>query len=255
MGNSRSNIPFYDPTIKMIGEEDENKYFMQGDMPLNGEYDKAKPAILDPLDRTLFFKITNTTSLSKTAVIFGSQSQAQPAGVIVSTDQDNVFIDTGTDQEPIRNDTIANAYYIEGLRMIFIHRLLPQNFQAQKVEPLIVSTTSITGKKDEYVFQSAMGFSPCTIDNNILDFPTFILPSVNNDFQIEYNVLGGQKVIMIFTIKRRLDHSKNLFGANKLEIANYPRQTGIPLFDMMQEKEVGDLLESGFNSQIQKAFD
>ncbi len=583
MGNSRSNLPLYNPAINMIGEEDEGNffmqggddshYFMQGDMPLTGNDNKSKSSDLDPLDRTLFFKITNTSGTDQTAILFSAPSTAQPAGVIVSIDQNNIFSPGIDDQDTVRNDVIANAYAIQGMKMIFmcqfetiknyptindiiivpaikfnvdnntmaydsvharmymseydtldaklswqdstneffssfliigplfntdivdiavsttsnkiyvltsqgevhivdtitntlitvlvlptfgnVHRRIEWNsvknsfyvtvdvdtifeisavtdtitatiltpggsspfaltfksstndmfvtyfvsnkiakincalntistiigatitnspnaivynprtnlvtygsdvnpgvrtfnadslafslivipaaildvniypldnklylleinssniiiidgstlstvdiistspysflnrseiaFNAstdqmfynlsrpflndgeygiiskgncsqQKLQPVVVTTTSVTGKKIQYVFQTGMGFSPCNVDNGILDFPTFEAPAVNNDFQIEYNILAGSKVAILFTLKRRLDHSKNLFNANPLEIAHYPRQTGIPLFDIMQEKEANEIMESGFNSSVQYAF-
>lgn len=216
---------------------EESSFFVEGGI-------EECPPRISSLDRTLVIRVENTNFVgTELAIILGFPGQAQPPGVLVSMPD---IGDLG--QEILRRDILANQIIIEGMRMIFATPL-GAGFAEQRFMPMQLVEQSTTGHLESNIFQTTNGYSPTNTNQPMLDFPLFGM-CASADMFINYPIIAGQVVFFYFTEKKRINYSNVLFDKSIIEQSIDPRQTGNPLFDLLEQKEAEDILKSGFSSVV-----
>jgi hypothetical protein len=207
------------------GSVPESGFFAQGAM---GD----QQSVIEPLDRTLTFVITNGTVGvgNDNAILFAGNIQPliQPPGVTVTV------VETGggpTSHEEVRMETIGNPFVIQGLRYFVSNATQFSNaLQIQKRFP--------TGKLIQYLWQPSNYLSPTNFNALLLDSPDFGIvvdgrTSITVPIQQKFAVdTPNTQVTLVFTLKAKTNTANVLFNKNQKEFGTAPRPVGNPLGDV-----------------------
>ena len=229
--------------------------------------DKSKPGYFTAWDRTLTLQVRNISVIPGDIVpciLFGSAGQAQPTldSEVSMPDYETPFLPPGVNvfQEPVMNEILANPFVVKGLRMIFVRSGAPaQDFVDQINEPFVLQDRSITGKLNQFSFQTQNGMSPSIINQQsadfaVLDFVDFKIDP-KRDFDILYNMRRDMSVFFVFTLTMRTEIPNIFFNRNAVSTCDTIRPSGNPLGDIAMERMACRILEeSGYNSTAQYAF-
>lgn len=216
--------PTSDILAHLQKESPESSYFVQGGNNLNTNK-------LSRLDRTITYKLRNTGILAVTAVMFGTRGTPNFDPFFGASFLD--LPDLGVaGQEVIRNEIVTNGFLIAGIKLKFPNgeRF---NLTEQQLQPLIYRTKSIIGgASSEYMYQTLNAVSPTNSNNAIIDIPEASL-SIDSQTEVLYQLLPGEEVWVIYTVKKRLNSADFLFTPNpRIQTSTAPRLTGNPLADM-----------------------
>ena len=203
------------------GELNESGFFAQGGA------EAAVQNVVEPLDRTLTFKVTNAgPSNPAVAILFDGNVTplVQPAGVAVTV------AETGggaNSHDQVRTETLGNPFVIQGLKYFVGNATQFSNaFTIQKRFP--------TGKLIQYIWQPTNYVSPTNLNPLVIDAIDFgIVVDGRTSIQVPVDFLGQTNVVTLtFTLKAKTSNAHMLFGKNPKELAVAPRVVGNPVADI-----------------------
>lgn len=210
----------------------ESGFFAQG----GGE--AAVQNVVEPLDRTLTFRVANAgPSNPAVAILFDGNVTplVQPAGVTVTV------AETGggaNSHDQVRTETLGNPFVIQGLKYFVGNATQFANaFTIQKRFP--------TGKLIQYIWQPTNYVSPTNLNPLVIDAIDFgIVVDGRTSIQVPVDFTGLTNVVTLtFTLKAKTSNSHMLFGKNPKELAVAPRVVGNPVADIAlvrsQPKAIG----------------
>jgi hypothetical protein len=202
-------------------ELNESNYFAQGGL------EAAMQNVVEPLDRTLTFRVTNAGPANPAvAILFDGNVQplVQPAGVTVTV------AETGGgagSHDQVRVETLGNPFVIQGLRyFVGAATQFANAFTIQKRFP--------TGKLIQYLWQPTNYVSPTNLNPLVIDAIDFgLVVDGRTSIQVPVEFLGlANTVTLTFTLKAKTSNAHMLFGKNPKELAIAPRQVGNPVADI-----------------------
>ena len=179
--------------------------------------------ILEPLNRTFTFVITDTNAPAgtDTAILFDANTTplVQPAGVTVVVQESS--------HEDVRNDVRSNPVAIQGLRM-FVDNAI------QFTNPYQILKRYPQGKEIRYLFQPTNYQSPTNLQGLIIDAPDFgVVVDGRTRILIPITRLApSATVTVVFTLKAATAVAHELFSKSPKELAVAPRPTGNPVADL-----------------------
>lgn len=194
------------------GQELENGYFMQGGAEV------ALQNVLEPLNRTLTFRVVSTAMATATAILFNGNVEplVQPAGITVTVLESS--------HEQVRQESKSNPFAIQGLRYFVQNATQFQN-------PLTITKQYPTGKSISYLWQPTNFISPTNLNPLLIDAPDFGVV-VDGKTRIEVPTNSMEDLTLTFTLKAATANSHSLFGKGVKELATAPRMTGNPIADI-----------------------
>lgn len=199
----------------------ESSFFAQGGA------EASVQNIVEPLDRTLTFRIANAGPTNPAvAILFDGNviPLVQPAGVTVTV------AETGGgagSHDQVRTETLGNPFVIQGLKYFVGNATQFANaFTIQKRFP--------TGKLIQYIWQPTNYVSPTNLNPLVIDAIDFgIVVDGRTSIQVPVDFLGvTNTVTLTFTLKAKSSNSHMLFGKNPKELAVAPRVVGNPVADI-----------------------
>jgi hypothetical protein len=202
-------------------ELNESNYFAQGGL------EAAMQNVVEPLDRTLTFRVTNAGPANPAvAILFDGNVNplVQPAGVTVTV------AETGGgagSHDQVRTETLGNPFVIQGLRyFVGAATQFANAFTIQKRFP--------TGKLIQYLWQPTNYVSPTNLNPLVIDAIDFgLVVDGRTSIQVPVEFLGvANTVTLTFTLKAKTSNAHMLFGKNPKELAVAPRQVGNPVADI-----------------------
>lgn len=202
-------------------ELNESNYFAQGGL------EAAMQNVVEPLDRTLTFRVTNIgPSNPAVAILFDGNVQPliQPGGITVTV------AETGGgagSHDQVRVETLGNPFVIQGLRyFVGAATQFANAFTIQKRFP--------TGKLIQYLWQPTNYVSPTNLNPLVIDAIDFgLVVDGRTSIQVPVEFLGlANTVTLTFTLKAKTSNAHMLFGKNPKELAIAPRQVGNPVADI-----------------------
>jgi hypothetical protein len=203
-------------------ELNESNYFAQGGL------EAAMQNVVEPLDRTLTFRVTNAgPGAPAVAILFdGNVSPlAQPAGVTVTV------AETGGgagSHDQVRVETLGNPFVIQGLRYFVGNAQQFGNaFTIQKRFP--------TGKLIQYLWQPTNYVSPTNLNPLVIDaidFGLVVDGRTSIQVPVDFSPPAATIITLVFTLKAKTSNAHMLFGKNPKELAVAPRIVGNPVADI-----------------------
>lgn len=202
-------------------ELNESNYFAQGGL------EAAMQNVVEPLDRTLTFRVINAGPTNPAvAILFDGNVTplVQPAGVTVTV------AETGGgagSHDQVRTETLGNPFVIQGLRYFVGNATQYGNaFTIQKRFP--------TGKKVEYLWQPTNYVSPTNLNPLVIDAIDFgLVVDGRTSIQVPVDFTGApNSLTLTFTLKAKTSNAHMLFGKNPKELAVAPRVVGNPVADI-----------------------
>ena len=199
----------------------ESSYFAQGGL------EAAMQNVVEPLDRTLTFRVTNAgPSNPGIAILFDGNVTplVQPAGVTVTV------AETGggaNSHDQVRTETLGNPFVIQGLRyFVGTATQYANDFTIQKRFP--------TGKLLQYLWQPTNYVSPTNLNPLVIDAIDFgLVVDGRTSIQLPIDFSGVVNTLTLtFTLKAKTSNSHMLFGKNPKELAVAPRVVGNPVADI-----------------------
>ena len=212
----------------------ESNYFAQGGN------EAALQNVVEPLDRTLTFRVTNAGPTNPAvAILFdGNVSPlVQPAGVTVTV------AETGGgagSHDQVRVETLGNPFVIQGLRYFVGNAQQFGNaFTIQKRFP--------TGSLRQYLWQPTNYVSPTNLNPLVIDAIDFgLVVDGRTQIQVPVDFTGAPNVLtLVFTLKAKTSNAHMLFGKNPKELALAPRLVGNPVADIALTRSANRSLDSG----------
>ncbi len=196
----------------------ESNFFAQGGM------DAAMHNVMEPLDRTLTFKVTSASPAAggEVAILFdGNVSPlVQPAGITVTV------AETGGgagSHNQVRTESLANSFVIQGLKFLV-------GSAAQFSNAFTIEKRNVTGGLRQYIWQPANYVSPSNLNPLVIDAIDFgVVIDGRTSLQIPVNL--NETLTLIFTLKARQTTSNQLFNKGPKQLAVAPRLTGISPMD------------------------
>lgn len=196
-------------------------YFAQGGA------ESATQNVVEPLDRTLTFRLANVAVTSETAILFDGNVQplVQPAGVTVTVAETGGGVGS---HEEVRNETLGNPFAIQGARVFF-------GTVNQLSNAWTIRKKMITGKVTEYLWQPTNYVSPTNLNPNLIDAIDFgLLVDGRTSIRVPLPAsVGGVPEVMTitFTVKAKTSIGHVLFNNSPKELATAPRTIGNPIAD------------------------
>lgn len=202
-------------------ELNESNYFAQGGL------EAAMQNVVEPLDRTLTFKVVNAGPTNPAvAILFDGNVNplVQPAGITVTV------AETGGgagSHDQVRTETLGNPFVIQGLRYFVGNATQYSNaFTIQKRFP--------TGKLVQYLWQPTNYVSPTNLNPLVIDAIDFgLVVDGRTSIQVPVDFAGAPNTLTLtFTLKAKTSNAHMLFGKNPKELAVAPRVVGNPVADI-----------------------
>lgn len=199
----------------------ESSYFAQGGL------EASLQNVVEPLDRTLTFRVTNAGPTNPAiAILFDGNVTplVQAAGVTVTV------AETGggaNSHDQVRTETLGNPFVIQGLRYFVASATQYANaFTIQKRFP--------TGKLLQYLWQPTNYVSPTNLNPLVIDAIDFgLVVDGRTSIQLPIDFTGvTNSLTLTFTLKAKTSNSHMLFGKNPKELAIAPRIVGNPVADI-----------------------
>ena len=202
-------------------EGSELGYFAQGGA------ESATQNVVEPLDRTLTFRLANVAVTDETAILFDGNVTplVQPAGVTVTVAETGGGVGS---HDEVRNETLGNPFAIQGARVFF--GTINQLSNAWTIRKKMV-----TGKVTEYLWQPTNYVSPTNLNPNLIDAIDFGLlvdgrTSVRVPMPASVNQVP-EVMTITFTVKAKTSIGHVLFNNSPKELASAPRTIGNPIAD------------------------
>lgn len=200
-------------------------YFAQGGA------ESATQNVVEPLDRTLTFRLTNVcvggVGAAQTAILFDGNVNpiSQPIGIDVTVAETGGG--PGSHQE-VRNETLGNPFAIQGARVFF-------GTVNQLSNAWTIRKKMITGKVTEYLWQPTNYVSPTNLNPNLIDAIDFGLlvdgrTSIRVPLPAPVNCVP-EVMTITFTVKAKTSIGHVLFNNSPKELATAPRTIGNPIAD------------------------
>lgn len=196
-------------------------YFAQGGA------ESATQNVVEPLDRTLTFRLANPDPVAQTAILFDGNVQPllQPGGVTVTVAETGGGVGS---HEEVRNETLGNPFAIQGARVFF-------GTVNQLSNAWTIRKKMITGKVTEYLWQPTNYVSPTNLNPNLIDAIDFgLLVDGRTSIRVPLPAAVNQvpEVMTItFTVKAKTSIGHVLFNNSPKELATAPRTIGNPIAD------------------------
>ena len=203
-------------------ELNESNYFAQGGL------ESAMQNVVEPLDRTLTFRVVNAgPSNPGVAILFdGNVSPlVQPAGITVTV------AETGGgagSHDQVRTETLGNPFVIQGLRY-FVGNA------TQYGNALTIQKRYPTGKLIQYLWQPTNYVSPTNLNPLVIDaidFGLVVDGRTSIQLPVDFNGITANSLTLTFTLKAKTSNAHMLFGKNPKELAVAPRVVGNPVADI-----------------------
>ena len=197
----------------------ESSYFAQGGSEM------ALQNVVEPLDRTLTFRVTSVAPAvgGEVATLFdGNVSPLiQPAGITVTV------AETGGgagSHDQVRTESLGNPFVIQGLRYFV-------GAATQFANAFTIQKRNITGGLRQYLWQPTNYVSPTNLNPLVIDAIDFgIVIDGRTAIFVPVNV--GETLTLTFTVKAKTSNNQVLFGKSPKELAIAARPTGNPLGDI-----------------------
>lgn len=220
-GMDRFNSPG-EPYNGYSGNElNESSFFAQGGM------ESCVQNVVEPLDRTLTFRITNTGAAASAILFDGNVTPlVQPAGITVTV------AETGggaTSHDQVRNESLGNPFAIQGARYFVGNSI-------QFANAWTIQKRNITGGLRQYLWQPSNYVSPTNLNPLVIDAVDFGLV-IDGRTSILLPMEAGtaevpQVVTVVFTVKAKTNLNSMMFGQSPKSMALAPRGTGNPIADI-----------------------
>lgn len=197
----------------------ESNYFAQGGAEM------ALQNVVEPLDRTLTFRVTSVAPAvgGEVATLFDGNVTPliQPAGITVTV------AETGGgagSHDQVRTESLGNPFVIQGLRY-FVGNA------TQFANAFTIQKRNVTGGLRQYLWQPTNYVSPTNLNPLVIDAIDFGLV-VDGRTAIFVPVNLNETLTLTFTLKAKTSNNQVLFGKSPKELAIAPRVTGNPLGDI-----------------------
>jgi hypothetical protein len=202
-------------------ELNESNYFAQGGL------EAAMQNIVEPLDRTLTFRVTNAGPTNPAvAILFDGNVTplVQPAGVTVTVQETGGGAGS---HDQVRTETLGNPFVIQGLRYFV-------NNASQYGNAFTIQKRFPTGKLIQYLWQPTNYVSPTNLNPLVIDAIDFgLVVDGRTSIQVPVDFLGVTNTLTLtFTLKAKTSNAHMLFGKNPKELAIAPRVVGNPVADI-----------------------
>ena len=203
-------------------ELNESNYFAQGGL------EAAMQNVVEPLDRTLTFRVVNAgPSNPGVAILFDGNVTplVQPAGITVTV------AETGGgagSHDQVRTETLGNPFVIQGLRY-FVGNA------TQYGNALTIQKRFPTGKLIQYLWQPTNYVSPTNLNPLVIDaidFGLVVDGRTSIQLPVDFNGVTANSLTLTFTLKAKTSNAHMLFGKNPKELAVAPRVVGNPVADI-----------------------
>ncbi len=220
-GDGRFNAPGAQYNSYDGNELNESSFFAQGGM------ESCVQNVVEPLDRTLTFRITNTGAAASAILFDGNVTPlTQPAGITVTV------AETGGgagSHDQVRNETLGNPFAIQGARYFVANAL-------QFTNAWTIQKQNITGGLRQYLWQPSNYISPTNLNALVIDAVDFGVV-VDGRTTIFVPIEAGtgevpQVVTIVFTVKAKTNMNSLIFGTSPKQLAVAPRGTGNPIADI-----------------------
>ncbi|GGG36024.1 hypothetical protein GCM10011344_41150 [Dokdonia pacifica] len=189
-----------------------------------GDYDdftKQSIGRINPNDRTLTIAVTNTSTESAIAILFGANAEeAQPNGVIVDVEESS--------HKEVREESKAHPFKIAGMKYSVSAPIQFDNV-------LRIQRRTASGTQTNRVYQPRNATSPQNFNNTLIDDDNFEMDVTGQD-ALRFTINANSKAVFTFTVKARANLGNLLRGQNVAELSNAPRTTGLPQLDLVRRK-------------------
>jgi len=176
---------------------------------------------IDPNDRTYTIRIENTGTEPAEIVIFGAnEAKEQPPLTSVEVMESS--------HNEARQESQSNPFQISGMKMVV-------SSAAQFDNIWQITRRSSTGTHTTRPYQPRNASSPQNQDPLMVDDHSFSVDITGMD-SIRFLQNPGSTTLTL-TVKARANMGNLLKGQNVAEMTNIPRTTGLPQFDINQQKQ------------------
>lgn len=228
-GDGRLNAPGQPYNGYTGAELNESSFFAQGGM------EACVQNVVEPLDRTLTFRVTNTGAAASAILFDGNVNPlVQPAGITVTV------AETGGgagSHDQVRTESIGNPFAIQGARYFVGNSL-------QFANAWTIQKQNITGGLRQYLWQPSNYVSPTNLNPLVIDAVDFGLV-IDGRTAIFVPIEAGtvedpQVITIVFTVKAKTNMNSLIFGSTPKSLAVAPRGTGNPIADIQLIRSTAD---------------
>lgn len=203
-------------------EEYQDEYVEEYEEDDYDDYARTSIGKIDPNDRTLTVRVTNTSADAAEAIVFGGNEEAaQPAGVTVTVEESS--------HKEVREESKANPFKISGMKYSVSNPLQFDNV-------LKLTKRTAAGSNTIRVYQPRNATSPQNFTQQLIDDDNFELDVTGQD-SLRFLINAGTTSTFTFTIKARTNMGNLLKGNNVAELSRVPRTTGLPQIDLIRRRK------------------
>lgn len=203
-------------------EDYEDEYVEDYEEDGYDDYTRTSIGKIDPNDRTLTVRVTNTSAEAAEAVVFGGNEEAaQPAGVTVTVEESS--------HKEVREESKANPFKISGMKYSVSNPLQFDNV-------LKLTKRTAAGSNTIRVYQPRNATSPQNFTQQLIDDDNFELDVTGQD-SLRFLINPDTTSTFTFTIKARTNMGNLLKGNNVAELSRVPRTTGLPQIDLIRRRK------------------
>jgi hypothetical protein len=181
----------------------------------------AATEVLDPNDRTWTFTVVNSTTIAKTATLFGAvrdlTDATQPAGITVTVAESTHL--------QVKTETLTQPVRILGLKMTVAVSA------TQFANVISLFDQKSTGALEKRLFQPLNYRSAQNQLTTQIDAPSFEL-LVTPTVYLQLTINASETVTFMFTIVEKAQLHNVLRNAPVVAVSNRPAPTGLVQVDM-----------------------